>query len=66
MTIFATITNADTGNGISIQYVAFLKEKAGKPFEKHQSVIFEHFLAIMKDFDLNVFQAPTGRDLRLR
>lgn len=64
MTILATITTADSGNGISVQYVAFLKEKEGLPFEKHQSLIFEHFLAILKDFDLKIFQAPTGNDMR--
>ena len=66
MTILATITITDSGNGVTVQYVAFLKEKAGIPFEKHQSLIFEHFLAILKDFDLKVFQAPTGNDMRLR
>lgn len=66
MTILATVTSADSGNGISVQYTAFLKEKAGKPFEKHQSLILEHFLAIMPEFDLKVFQAPTGHDMRLR
>jgi miniconductance mechanosensitive channel len=66
MTILSTITSTEGGNGISVQYVAFLKEKAGNPYEKHQSFIFEHFLAILKDFDLKIFQAPTGNDLRVR
>lgn len=64
MSILATITSAEGGNGVSVQYVAFLKEKAGNPFEKHQSLIFEHFLATLKEFDLKVFQSPTGNDLR--
>lgn len=66
MTILANITTTDGGNGVTIQYIAFLKEKAGIPFEKHQSLIFEHFLAILKDFDLKVFQAPTGNDMRFK
>lgn len=66
MTILSTITTTEGGNGISVQYVAFLKEKAGIPFEKNQSLIFEHFLAILKDFDLKIFQAPTGNDMRMR
>jgi len=66
MTILSTITSSDGGNGIVVQYVAFLKEKAGIPFEKHQSLIFEHFIAILKEFDLKMFQAPTGNDLRVR
>jgi miniconductance mechanosensitive channel len=66
MTILSTITTTEGGNGISVQYVAFLKEKAGIPFEKNQSLIFEHFLAKMRDFDLKIFQAPTGNDMRLK
>ncbi|HEX3008604.1 MAG TPA: mechanosensitive ion channel domain-containing protein [Bacteroidales bacterium] len=66
MTILATITTTEGGNGIAVQYTAFLKEKAGIPFEKHQSFIFEHFLAVLKDFDLKIFQAPTGNDFRMR
>lgn len=66
MTILSTITTTEGGNGISVQYVAFLKEKAGIPFEKYQSLIFEHFLAKMKDFDLKIFQAPTGNDMRMK
>lgn len=66
MSILATITATEGGNGISVQYVAFLKEKAGGPFEKHQSAIFEHILATLKDFDLKIFQAPTGNDMRLK
>ncbi len=66
MTILSTITTTEGGNGISVQYVAFLKEKAGIPFEKNQSFIFEHFLAKMKDFDLKIFQAPTGNDMRMK
>jgi miniconductance mechanosensitive channel len=66
MTILSTITTTEGGNGIAVQYVAFLKEKTGIPFEKNQSLIFEHFLAKMKDFDLKIFQAPTGNDMRMK
>jgi miniconductance mechanosensitive channel len=66
MSILATITTTESGNGIAVQYTAFLKEKAGIPFEKHQSFIFEHFLAVLKDFDLKIFQTPTGNDFRMR
>jgi miniconductance mechanosensitive channel len=66
MTILATLTTSEEGRGVAVQYIAFLKEKAGLPYEKHQSAIFEHFLAILRDFDLKIFQAPTGNDLRLK
>jgi miniconductance mechanosensitive channel len=66
MTILASITTTEGGNGIPVQYIAFLKEKTGIPFEKNQSLIFEHFMAVLKDFDLKIFQAPTGNDMRMR
>lgn len=66
MTILASILTAETGTGVGLQYTAFLKEKTGVPFERNQSLIFEHFLAVLKDFDLKIFQAPTGNDMRMR
>ena len=29
-----------------------------------QSDIFDHVLSILPEFDLRLFQAPTGRDMR--
>jgi len=64
MSILATITNTEGGNGILFQYIVFLKEKAGIPFEKNQSAIVEHFFAIIKEFGLSIFQNPSGNDVR--
>lgn len=53
-----------TENGIPVEIVAFSKEKAGKPFEILQSEIFDHILAILPEFELRVFQRPTGDDFQ--
>lgn len=48
-----------TENGLPLELVAFSKEKAGNPFEKLQSDIFDHILAILPEFEIRVFQRPT-------
>jgi miniconductance mechanosensitive channel len=53
-----------TENGLPVEIVAFSKEKAGKPFEMLQSEIFDHILAILPEFELKVFQRPTGDDFQ--
>jgi miniconductance mechanosensitive channel len=32
-------------------------------YENFQNEIFEHFLAIIPEFELKLFQEPTGHDL---
>jgi miniconductance mechanosensitive channel len=51
-------------NGLPLELVAFSKEKAGKPFEKLQSDIFDHILAILPEFEIRVFQRPTSDDFQ--
>lgn len=53
-----------TENGLPLEIVAFSKEKAGKPFEMLQCEIFDHILAVMPEFELKVFQRPTGEDFQ--
>jgi len=53
-----------TENGLPLEIVAFSKEKAGKPFEMLQSELFDHILAILPEFELKVFQRPTGDDFQ--
>lgn len=50
--------------GIPIEVYAFIKETEWVRFEKTQSDIFDHILAIVPQFELRVFQSPTGEDLR--
>jgi len=51
-------------SGIPIEIYAFIVETEFIRFEKVQSDIFDHILAIVPQFDLRVFQNPTGEDLR--
>lgn len=51
------------GDGLPLQVYAFAKKNEFIPYENIQSEIFEHLLAILKEFGLKVFQQPTGEDL---
>jgi miniconductance mechanosensitive channel len=50
------------GNGLPLQIYAFTHSSQMNPYEKIQSEIFEHLLAIINEFGLKVFQQPTGDD----
>jgi miniconductance mechanosensitive channel len=51
-------------SGIPIEIYAFTLETEFIRYEKVQSDIFDHILAIIPQFELRVFQSPTGEDLR--
>ncbi len=51
-------------SGIPIEIYAFTLETGFIRYERVQSDIFDHILAIVPQFDLRVFQSPTGEDLR--
>ena len=51
-------------SGIPIEIYAFTLETGFIRYEKVQSDIFDHILAIIPQFELRVFQSPTGEDLR--
>ena len=51
-------------SGIPIEIYAFTLETAFIRYEKVQSDIFDHILAIIPQFELRVFQSPSGEDLR--
>jgi miniconductance mechanosensitive channel len=53
-----------TSLGIPIEVYAFISETEWVRFEKTQSDIFDHILAIVPEFELRVFQSPTGEDLK--
>jgi miniconductance mechanosensitive channel len=52
-----------TENGIPIEVNVFCKEIQWPEYEAIQSDIFDHILAIIPEFELRVFQHPTGTDL---
>lgn len=51
-------------NGIPLEIYCFSKEKALANYEEVQSEIFEHILSIAQEFDLKLFQRPTGDDVK--
>lgn len=53
---------ADTGLPIELYF--FTDTVDWIPYEGIQSDIFDHVLAVVPEFDLRVFQNPTGNDLR--
>jgi len=46
-----------------LEIYLFSKNSQFVGFEIFQNEIFEHLLAIINEFDLKVFQHPTGNDL---
>jgi miniconductance mechanosensitive channel len=53
---------ADTG--MPIEIIAFSKEKQLVDYEGIQSDIFDHILAVIPEFELRVFQSPSGNDIK--
>jgi miniconductance mechanosensitive channel len=50
--------------GIPLELYFFCSDKVWENYEHIQAEIFEHLLAVINEFDLNVSQAPGGADLR--
>lgn len=53
-----------TDKGLPIQIYCFSKDQAWADFEKVQADIFDHILAVVPEFELNIFQTPSGNDVR--
>jgi miniconductance mechanosensitive channel len=51
-----------TENGLPIQIYAFSKDQAWEEFEIVQADIFDHIFAVVPEFELRVFQNPSGYD----
>jgi miniconductance mechanosensitive channel len=51
-------------HGIPIQIYCFSKDIAWVKYEEVQSDIFDHCLAVVPQFDLEIFQSPSGSDVR--
>jgi miniconductance mechanosensitive channel len=49
--------------GLPIELYCFTNETDWGVYEEIQSDLFDHILAIVPEFDLRVFQNPTGADL---
>lgn len=53
-----------TERGLPIQIYCFSKEIQWKNYEQVQADIFDHILAVISEFNLRVFQNPSGDDFR--
>lgn len=51
-----------TDHGIPMELYFFCAIKDWVPYEGVQADVFDHVLAIIPEFDLQVFQSPSGRD----
>ncbi|MBA4321367.1 MAG: mechanosensitive ion channel protein MscS [Odoribacter sp.] len=51
------------GNGLPLEILLFSKDNQFMGYETFQNEIIEHLLAIINEFELKVFQQPTGNDL---
>jgi miniconductance mechanosensitive channel len=49
-------------NGLPIEIYVFSADTVWANYEAIQADIFDHILAVVPQFELRVFQYPTGRD----
>ena len=54
-----------TEHGLPVEIYVFCKDKVWANYEAIQSDIFDHILAVVPEFDLKVFQSPTGSDFKV-
>jgi len=52
-------------HGLPIEIYVFSKDKVWANYEAIQADIFDHILAVVPEFDLRVYQNPTGADFRV-
>ena len=53
-----------TDKGLPVEIYVFSKDQAWANYEAIQADIFDHTLAILPEFDLHVFQNPSGSDFQ--
>ena len=53
-----------TSQGLPLEIYVFSKEKRWANYESIQADVFDHILSIVKEFDLRIFQNPTGSDFQ--
>lgn len=52
-------------HGLPIEVYVFSKDQVWANYEAIQADIFDHILAVVPEFDLRVYQNPTGADFRM-
>jgi miniconductance mechanosensitive channel len=53
-----------TSQGLPLEIYCFTNTTAWSEYESIQADIFDHLLAILTEFDLRLFQEPSGVDMR--
>ncbi len=53
-----------TERGLPMEYIVFSKEQQSDLFESISAEIVDHILAVINEFELRVFQNPSGSDFR--
>lgn len=53
-----------TDRGIPVELYFFSTVKDWIPYEEIQADVFDHVLAVIPEFDLRVFQSPSGADVQ--
>jgi len=56
---------APSAEGIPIEIYAFSEDKNWANYERIQADIFDHLLAILSQFELRIFQSPSGQDFQM-
>ncbi|MNY93427.1 Miniconductance mechanosensitive channel YbdG [compost metagenome] len=54
-----------TEKGLPLEIYAFSNQIAWKAYEAIQSDIFDHLIAILPEFGLKIYQAPSGYDMQI-
>lgn len=54
-----------TEKGLPLEIYAFSNQIAWKDYEAIQSDIFDHVIAILPEFGLKIYQAPSGYDMQI-
>jgi len=55
---------APTEHGLPIEIYVFSRDQVWANYEAIQADIFDHILAVVPEFDLRVYQQPSGADVR--
>ena len=53
-----------SANGLPIEIYVFSRDKVWESYEQLQSDIFDHVLAVVGEFELRIFQNPSGSDMQ--
>lgn len=56
---------APTAQGLPMEIYVFSNDKVWANYEAIQADVFDHMLAVIGEFDLRIFQQPSGRDFQI-